>query len=164
MFLSSLNARFACLAATAVLLGAMGATAASAQIQFRGGGFVSNFVGCEQYGWSNQSVTIRARYSPAELSPANTTDMSLYLYTGTENYTRQGPLDLTFQSLQGNYIWTGAGRTIPRPRIRVLSQSPEVITESTRDIQMRFRIRNFAVLTGCQADVGLVLTRFPMLP
>lgn len=164
MFLSRLTARLACLAATAALLGAMGATAASAQVQFRGGGFVSNFSGCEQYGWRDQSLMIRARYRPAELSQDNTTSLSLYLHNGAENYSRSGPLDFTFQSLQGNFIWTGSGRTTPRPRIRVLTQDPEVITAETRDIQMRFRIRNFGVLPGCQADVGLVLTRFPMLP
>jgi len=153
------------LTAIAAVMGAVGASAASAQVHFRGGGFVTNFAGCEDYGWyNNQSSMIRARYRPAQLPGNNNeTSLSLFMHSGTENYSRQGPLDFTFQSLQGNFIWTGAGRTSPRPRIRVLSQSPEVISENTREVQMRMRIRNFGTLAGCQADVGIVLTRFPML-
>lgn len=153
------------LTAIAAVMGAMGASAASAQIHFRGGGFVANFSGCEEYGWfNNQSHMIRARYRPAELEGNNNeASLSLFLHTGTENYRRQGPLDFTFQSFQSNFIWTGSGRTTPRPRIRVFSQSPEVITEETPEVQMRMRIRNFGTLAGCQVDVGIVMTRFPRL-
>lgn len=154
------------LAAVAVFTVVLGAGAASAQIHFRGGGFVTNFVNCEEFFWTaNQSHMIRARYRPAEL-PGNNNEvsLSLFLHSGTENYRRQGPLPTTFDSLQGNFIWTRYGRMTPRPRIRVLSQNPEVLDENTREVQLRMRIRNFGTLQGCQADVGLVMTRFPMLP
>lgn len=167
MSISRQNMRFGCLAAAAALFAAFGAVSASAQepTHFRGGGFAANFAGCEAHGLMGQTFMIHARYRPAEVTGAiNYTDLSLLIPWGAENYGRQGPLDFTFQSVLRNHIVTGAYRAGPRPRIRVLSQDPEVITNQTRDVQMRVRIRNFNTLQGCQVDVGLVMTRYPMLP
>lgn len=153
-------------AALAALLGAFGAVAANAQeaTHFRGGGFAANFVGCEDHGISG-TFMVNARYRPAEVTGAeNYSDLSILLPWGAASFGRQGPLDFTFQSVQGNQIITSAYRLSPRPRIRVLSQDPEVITDQTHEVQMRVRIRHFNGLSGCQADVGLVMLRFPTLP
>lgn len=166
MFTIRMHTRFGRSAALAVLFGAFSAVSATAQeaVHFRGGGFAANFSGCEDHGISG-AFAVSARYSPAEVTGEdNYTDLSILVPWGAASFSRQGPLDFTFQSVQGTQIVTGAYRVSPRPRIRIMSQDPEVITEQTREIQMRVRIRNFNGLSGCQADVGLVMSRFPMLP
>ncbi|KPQ07392.1 MAG: hypothetical protein HLUCCA12_06140 [Rhodobacteraceae bacterium HLUCCA12] len=163
MILSRFTAPIARIAAFAALVGGGAVTMAQAQnqVQFRGGGYVSNFSGCEDYGWNaDTNMMIRARYSPGELAANdNRTSLSVYLPMGAENYSRRGSFGRNFRGVQGSFVWSGGGRIIPRPRVRVIAQNPQNISDTTGEIQMRLRVRNFGVLEGCMAEIGLVMTR-----
>lgn len=163
MFFKRVTSRFGRLAAMSAFIGlaGMAATVAQAQTHFRGGGWASNFVGCEAIGWTSQSLMILARYRPAELQGNAGSGLSLFPYGGAEHYFTGGPLQFNFQPMGGVFVWTGAGQIQPDPVVRVLSRNPRVITEETGEIQMRLRIRNFGVHQGCRADVGIVMTRVP---
>lgn len=135
-----------------------------ASTEWRGGGFISDFQNCEDYGWPDgYSDMIQARYRPSGM-PGNgdTSRLTLLFNTGTEHYrTREGRFDSRFGEVDGAAIWSGAWIFDPHPMVRMRQHQPPNITQNTDRIRLVGMIRHFSGLRGCRMQFDLTLTRRP---
>ena len=74
-----------------------------------------------------------------------------------------GPLTGTFQTAKATYIHRDSGAF--RPKIRLTSQTPEVITATTDVIDLKGNIKNFlGIVSDCDITFQMLLVRADLLP
>lgn len=144
----------------ALLLSFFHASAADARVEFRGGGSVYDFDGCEDFGWED-TETVIARFRPSGL-PGNGSSTFLTMFWNNYPYamglaTRGTPFTSSFQEVDGAGIGSqprlldnkGQGRRFSE--LRVTRQQPGTITADTDTVRLEGIIRNFDGLRGCTA-------------
>jgi hypothetical protein len=152
--------------AGAMALAAATLMAAPAHAEFRGGGALHNFVGCEAQGWYGTNA-VRVRYRPGELL-GNPTAISFFLPDGgalTMRTYREFVDRSNWFLGRGDAIWDQFYNWGTRPRMRILRRivnepSGAGFVDAT-EITIRMRIQNFNGLAGCTADASMILHRTP---
>lgn len=152
-------------AALAVLVAGV-LSAAPAQAEYRGGGVVHTFSGCETYGWHIEDAwPVRGIYGPSEVF-GNPSTISLFnAWGGAWHFNA----NVEFAPGPSRYLGRGGWihRTMAvwpeRPRIRVLERSVVLPRNETFAnalvVDLRMRVFNFAGVRGCAASVDLTLHR-----
>lgn len=142
----------------AVLASFLGLSAAEARVEFRGGGTVHGYSGCEAHGWQGPD-TVLARFHPADL-PGNGDRARLTIFWdlfAIALTTRGGQFTSSFSRVDGGAIGPGLnvfrndGPTRNLPRVRITRQQPADITASTDAVRLEGVIRHFDGLDGCTA-------------
>jgi len=149
------------LGATAALVLGLAATAATAQTRYRGGGFISDYSGCESYWGSTTRIAALARARPAGLSGNSTTDHRLSLFVGTTAYHLRFPADAVGQwvdTVEDGLIGSGAYYAANfDPRIQVRQARQPRNTTRSGEVLMTLDIRNFEHVQGCNVRVSVVM-------
>ena len=158
-FLRRLTARLAPLAAVAVV-----AVSTPAHAEFMGGGYLTDYAGCERYGWPVNVEMVRARYSAREIDGGPSQVVLNFAVGGVNTYVHGGDLapGRAWRSATGQVIWGTAGTMSPAPRIRVLERESVPFVGATFDehvetVRLRLRIRNFNGMRGCTVTAVLML-------
>lgn len=156
------NSRIRALIRALVTVGAL-LTAPLAQAQdFRGGGVITDFAGCEAQGFRGaEFVRARLRLGSPE-GNANTT-LSLFFPDGAIDLTLPGEIarGTAWSRAWGTAIWFGPGNWDPRPRLRFRQVTPvgsSTVAEAT-DLMLRLQVRGFNWLAGCNVSIAVALTR-----
>ncbi|MCA0206131.1 hypothetical protein [Pararhodobacter sp.] len=143
------------LSAGALLLGL--ASPALAATDLRGGGFLTDFVGCESAGWAG-NVPITSRWRPAGLpeNHATISRVSLFVNSGALNYAfefqpGEYPEIGEWFSVFATTVFAGAGNP-PDVQVRILETSPiEQIAGGATTLFVAFELQNFDGTPGCNA-------------
>ncbi len=151
-----------------LLVSFLNASAADARVEFRGGGTVYGFDGCEEFGWEG-AETVVARFRPSGL-PGNGANTFLTMFWNNFPYamglaTRGGPFTSSFQEVDGAGIGgqarlldnRGQGRRFSE--LRVTRQQPGTITAETENVRLEGVIRHFDGLRGCTARFEFLMRR-----
>jgi hypothetical protein len=145
--------------ATALLL----ALAPAAQAQdFRGGGAITDFVGCESQGWDG-SVGVRARFRLAATASDGLNNLSLYMADTAFHLVIPDPLSDTgtWRRFWGTAAYAEWDNWSPRPRVRFRQVTPigGATPATATDLLLRMRVRGFNWMPGCEAMIVLALHR-----
>lgn len=150
------------IAPAAVALGlALGA--APARAEYAGGGYLSDYSGCEANGWPVVTEMFRARYSPSEEGGRNC-ELVLNLAVGGVMVYRlnstMAPSRL-WRTAQGFATWGALYASNPRPSLRVVERRNATTGNAsiprTPEIYMQVRIRNFNGARGCTVTANIML-------
>lgn len=139
--------------------------------EYFGGGVISNFSRCENYGWPTSNQMFRVRYRPRELT-GQANELIFNLAVGGVAALRfSGTLSAatSWRRVAGRAIWGGVYYLRERPRIRVLRMmdvhemapwSPEGARHSPSPVPgyVMMRIRHFNGLRGCTVTAAFTLT------
>jgi len=139
------------------------APAAQAQ-EFRGGGALHSFSGCEEQGWSDTTF-VRARMRLADDNNAEHS-VSLFLPAGgavSVSFNYNFRPSTRFRRSTGYAVWEAFGRWSPNPQTRlrlveVIAPDGESLANAT-DLRLQLQIKNFNWLRGCRATVDLAVIR-----
>jgi hypothetical protein len=157
---------YAARTAGVLVLAASTMMAAPAHAEFRGGGAIHDFDGCEAQGWQG-TIPVRIRYRPGEVL-GNPTTMSFFLENGgalTVRTYREFEDRSTWFLGRGDSIFSGFFNWQERPRMRILRRivnepSGGTIFDAT-EISIRMRIQNWNGVAGCTADASMIMHRTP---
>jgi hypothetical protein len=132
----------------------------SAQTEFRGAGFIADFVNCPGYSGISQ-VFARVRPAGAPGNSATHTRASIFFPTYAYNvWIPPNPVVNQWQDVLrvGNVGHTsGASENLdPMPRFRLLP-TPSFTTVSDTEIHLIFELLNFDYIPGCQIRGNLLL-------
>ncbi|PVE46917.1 hypothetical protein DDE23_14665 [Pararhodobacter aggregans] len=123
----------------------------------RGGGFLTDFVGCESAGWAG-TATITSRWRLAGLpeNHATLSRITILLNSGVINYS--------FDFQPGDYpelgewfpvntaLIFGSAGTASDVQLRVLETSPiDQVTDGATTVFVAFELQNFDGTPGCNA-------------
>ncbi|MCB1395464.1 MAG: hypothetical protein KDJ98_05690 [Rhodobacteraceae bacterium] len=158
--LSTIKKTVAALGLAAALFAA---PAAQAQ-NFRGGGAMHSFSGCEEQGWSNTQF-VRARMRLASDNNAEHS-ISLFLPSGgtvSVNFSYNFRPSNRFRRSTGYAVWEALGRWQPNPQTRlrlveVIAPDGASLANAT-DLRLQFQIKNFNWMRGCRVTVDLAVAR-----
>ena len=144
----------------AALVLALGAGAAAAQTEFRGGGFLTDFTtACQPNGWTGTSQ-LTARMRPAGLAGNNATNTNLSLFFDTFTYHAQFPsLGFNTNALAVSAGAIGSALTVnptPMPTVRRLAP-PANTAFGAPELHFVADVLNFDGVTGCNARLNLWL-------
>jgi len=163
--LSSGLMRFA-LRLAAVGLLALSTVPASAEYipEYMGGGAIYQPYNCS---WPTGVEMTRARYIPSETRDGPSQVTLMFAVAGVNLYTIRAPLSesRTWRRASGRSIWGELYWMGSAPYVRVLNRDDAVVDvdadiETTNDIRLRLRIRNFNGQRGCSVSVALMLHRW----
>ncbi|MCB1396398.1 MAG: hypothetical protein H6898_06975 [Rhodobacter sp.] len=134
-----------------------------AQAEYAGGGYLSDYRGCESNGWPTNIEMVRARYSPSE-EGGNTSEIVLDLAVGASMvYRVNGALEPNnrWRAAEGYNTWGALYRSTPRPSLQIRERRSAISGGATipasYQIYMQVRIRNFNGARGCYATANLML-------
>ncbi|GAB4265590.1 MAG: hypothetical protein Kow0013_13850 [Pararhodobacter sp.] len=134
-----------------------------AEAQYVGGGYLTDYWGCEEAGWPTGIEMFRARYNPSEVQ-GGTSDLVLDLAVGgTMVYSVRGPMrpGRRWIPTQGYAVWGGLYRSNPRPRLRIEERRDAATGDASipanDQIRMSVRIRNFNGRSGCTVTAHMML-------
>jgi len=151
--------------ALAVALVMAGSATVSAQIvEYRGGGFLTNFTqACQQGGWGPGPAYVNARYRPPRLGN-NGPSTRLAFYTG--HYANsfvlpQGDLTNRFKAVSGGGTGSVTYFFAGRPQMRVTQQTPSTVRRGTAHLRLKGQIRRFDDYPGCRVTFDISLTKRP---
>lgn len=140
------------------------AIATPAEAEFMGGGYLTDYYGCERYGWPINTEMVRARYSAAEIDGGRSQLVLNFAVGGVNTYTVRGNLapGPAWRATLGQVIWGTIGNMRPRPQLRVLERQSVPFVDATFDehvenIRLQVRIRNFNGMSGCTVTAVLML-------
>ncbi len=155
--LRALCARIAPLTAAAVLT-----LATPAQAEFMGGGFLTDYQGCQRYGWPVNTEMVRARYSAQEIDGGPSQLVLSFAVGGINTYLVRAGLapSNTWHRAPGTVIWGTADNTTTA-RLRVLERESvpfigATFDEHVENVRLRVRIRNFNGMQGCTVTAVLM--------
>ena len=152
--------------ATGLTVSAVAAVPAIAATEFQGGGFVTNFTGCDAQGWSGV-VRVVSRMQPAGL-PENDptiTHLSIVYGTGIHIIDFAGPPSLDWAPVEMWSTWTSVTDYLDgEVAARMLPGSTLSIDNSTQQIVLNAEINGFGGNPGCSALVVVVLNKDARTP
>lgn len=158
-FLRRLSARLAPLVAVALM-----GVSAPAHAEFMGGGYLTDYAGCDQYGWPVNVEMVRARYSAREIDGGPSQIVLNFAVGGVNTYVYYGDLSPSraWRQASGQVIWGTTGAIRPAPRLRVLERESIPFAGASFDahvenIRLRLRIRHFNGMRGCTVTAVLML-------
>ena len=138
------------------------AAAPVSAIEFRGGGAMYGFSGCEAQGWSGANM-VRARFTPAADNGGRNTLTLFPTIGGAINFQFDDPLERsnTWRRAWGSAMWQNPGTMDPRPRLRVrgfsITAPDGADLANATDIQMRLQIRRFNWMSSCRINLTLAM-------
>lgn len=139
-------------------------SAAAQVVEFRGGGFLTNFTAaCQEGGWGPGPVYVNARYRPPRLGD-NGPSTRLAFYTGhyANSYTLpNGNHSNRFQPVNGGGTGSVTYFFQQQPRMRVTLQQPANVRRNTQSLRLKGAIRRFDDYAGCNVTFEINLTRRP---
>ncbi|MCA2012650.1 hypothetical protein LCM17_14230 [Cereibacter sphaeroides] len=148
-------------------------TVAAAQSHMRGGGFITDFEGCEYYGWTpGDIVPLTSRIRPAGVG-GNDSTLRISIFAGTyayhlrfnsavgglpsERWIDADAVAYVGSSASFNYLPSNSSVT---PRVYIYDL-PNYLERDNSRVAINGRIENFDYLAGCSAFVSLVLSYTP---
>lgn len=148
----------------AVLFIATTTTSQAQTVEFRGGGFLSDFNDdCAPFFGPGNRVYVETRYRPRNLGANG--DESLIAFSNSFFWQASFSLDGAefseeWQRAEGFHGGIATFRTRPAPVLRFRQQEPAVLTNASEDVYIVGQVRNF-MLPGCRATYRLALIRRP---
>lgn len=139
-------------------------SAASAQnVEFRGGGYSTDAVGCEPIINPGEQIFVRARFGPAGVGGNDSSSrLTIFFPLGTFSFLlRDASFDGSFRVAEGQVIGLQALDLEPNPRVRFDRQLPARIRPNTRDVYVEATMRRFLGIPGCSIRFSLGLLRAP---
>jgi hypothetical protein len=139
-------------------LGAV-ASQAGAATELRGGGYLTDFVGCEEYGWSGVvPVIVRLRPSGLPGNSDTVTRIAITLSQGQQilHIDDSGETDV----LVHYYLaYTNAYDAAAGASVNFLRVFPQDVTETSPFVEGVMRIERFDDLDGCSARLGAYMVK-----
>ena len=137
------------------------ATSASAAVEFRGAGYLTNPTpACLDQGWSPVEFGV-ARYRPPLVGGNGPdTHIAFSQIGGAESFVLStGALGTKFKAVQGGQTYSATG--LFNARVRVTTLRPTLIDTTTQDVTIAGQIDGFDATTGCVFDFRFDLTKKP---
>lgn len=140
------------------------APAAAQDAEYRGGGYLTDFSGCDEHGWQN-NTQFTARFVPTWSFGRDDAGISLYFGTWAKNY--RFPRDFPLNTWMDVTQFTGVGgdgfsyEPDPAPRLRLARPSvPTTIGGDEAELHYLMEFEDFGALEGCTARGELWVRRF----
>ncbi|MCB1390262.1 MAG: hypothetical protein KDK12_14145 [Rhodobacteraceae bacterium] len=143
--------------AGAALLGS--APVAQAATELRGGGFVSDFSGCDQNGWAGtERVLVRFRPAGQDGNSPDFSSITLLFNSGAINFLIPDQDPSNWIETTSTQIFSGFSLDPVPTQLRLLSISAQ-IDATTEMLFASFEVNNFSSLEGCSAFIRVALGR-----
>ncbi len=147
-----------------VVVGLLALATMPAHAEYMGGGTIYAPYNCS---WPTGVEMTRARYIPGETADGRSHITLNFAVGGLNTYTFRGNLTPSRAWRRGNgrSIWGEIYFMRERPSVRVLRRQDAIFSgaadmESSEDIRLRVRLRNFNGERGCSVSVALMLHRW----
>lgn len=138
-----------------------------ARAEFMGAGFLTDYYGCERYGWPVSTEMLRARYSAREIDGDVSQLVLVFAVGGVNTYTVAGDLapSSAWLRAQGQVIWGTSHAMGTRPRLRIMERESVPFAGApfdarTEHIRLRAQIQNFNGMAGCTVTAVLMLNHW----
>lgn len=138
---------------------------AAANTQFIGGGYVSDFDGCESYGWTSdqvERVIVRVRPSGLPGNNASISRIGILFGTGMHLFEINDVIDPDDDVLVNYFqMWSGLNESsdVPGSDLGIDYFAPADVDENTTAFRGTAVIGSFDGLEGCSARVGFYVAR-----
>ncbi|MFN7003550.1 MAG: hypothetical protein ACK4NW_09000 [Roseinatronobacter sp.] len=148
----------------AALLISFSSLAKAQVVEFRGGGFLSDFSeDCAPFFAPDNRVYINVRYRPANLGSNGTNSelaFSNEFFWQTTFELQDGSFSEEWSRAQGFHGGIITLRTRPAPFLRDRQQDPATLTNQSQDVYIQGQVRHM-FQRGCRASYNIALIRRP---